>query len=252
MASAGTHVDVHAEARSGVVLRWSIMVHDAPRRAWPAIALPCLLLTLTGRAFADEFDGLKSSIEGVGDTNGDGVGDLLVATRTSKRAERVWILSGKDGAALRELRLTDMGRPDVRLGRTLAGAGDLTGDGLADVLVAGLVGAARHTSDEGTLTYTPSATLRPWGTSRGIVIAFSGSNGRVIDHWESDKEDAFGFAVAGDAVGTATAGPTWRSAPPCPRRGAAWTCSPERQGFFCTRGGTCPGRPRNPASRWSS
>ncbi|MBI5136620.1 MAG: FG-GAP repeat protein [Nitrospirae bacterium] len=90
------------------------------------------LFTLDGDAAADQF-GL--ALAGVGDVNGDAIPDLAVGApgsdATAAAAGRVSLFSGRDGTPLRTL---DGTAPFDGLGRAVAGAGDVNGDGFADVL----------------------------------------------------------------------------------------------------------------------
>jgi len=90
------------------------------------------LLVLAPGARADSLNGLRSSVARVGDVNGDGVPDLAVASRDRDRPERVWILSGKDGARLLEVSGSATGD---RFGSQLVEVGDWDRDGAADLLV---------------------------------------------------------------------------------------------------------------------
>ena len=81
---------------------------------------------------ADELNGLRSSICRAGDVNGDGVPDLMVASRDLPNRGSVWILSGKDGAIIRVVE----GREACsRFGAWLAQLSDLNRDGVPDLAV---------------------------------------------------------------------------------------------------------------------
>ncbi len=124
---------------------------------------------------------LGDSVAGVGDTNGDGYADLLIGSSfalplqhaaggegtkpTGETIEfpnapgvigRVWDSKGDEhgsaflvhgGVALAEIGLgaeslrIDGDRPKARVGRSVAAAGDVNGDGLADMLVGSLLDA---------------------------------------------------------------------------------------------------------------
>ncbi len=81
-------------------------------------------------------DWYGSSVAGVGDTDGDGRPDLLVGAPFDDShgpdAGSVELLSGADGSRLILLKSDD---PLAEFGIAVSGAGDLDGDGLADLLI---------------------------------------------------------------------------------------------------------------------
>ena len=84
--------------------------------------------------------GLGWAVSGVGDMNGDGRDDLLVAAHREDAGEvdagRIYIFSGADGSVLHSLASSN---PEVNglFGYSASDAGDVNGDGVTDLLVGG-------------------------------------------------------------------------------------------------------------------
>lgn len=96
-------------------------------------ATQTLLYTLVGQAANDRFG---FALAGLGDVNGDGRPDFAVGAwghdAAGENAGRVYIHSGTNGATLRTIDGLSSGE---RFGYAVAGPGDVTGDGVADVLI---------------------------------------------------------------------------------------------------------------------
>jgi hypothetical protein len=142
----------------------------------PAAAAPQwnVAHSLRGEAQAERFG---TCVASAGDVDGDGVQDWIVGAPRSAAsapyAGRASVFSGRDGAEL--LRFEGDSASDW-LGAAVAGAGDVDGDGHADVLV----GAPRG---------TPPA---------GSAYLFSGRDGSLIHAWQGvGAGDEFGRALAG-------------------------------------------------------
>ncbi len=130
-------------------------------------------------------DVLGRSVSDAGDVNGDGYADLIVGmpgddvTGTDTGSARVF--SGADGSILHTSPGLTLG---AGFGATVSGAGDVNGDGYADIAA----GVASHAS-----------TIRP-----GYIRVISGKDGAgLYIYFEESADDWFGWTVsdAGDVNG---------------------------------------------------
>jgi hypothetical protein len=123
----------------------------------------------------------------VGDTNGDGVSDLLVGARSNTlknvmHCGQVYLVSGKDGSLIFSLQSPN---PTVNgsFGFRLAAIGDVSGDGIPDLLV------GAHAEDVYEFHYC------------GRAYVFSGADGRlllsIIPPYLSDSVTTLGWSAAG-------------------------------------------------------
>ena len=128
-----------------------------------------LIWSRTGR----ENENLGIGLEGAGDVDGDGVGDVIAGAPGSGRA---YVYSGRDG---RQLHVLASGTPGDRFGSSASGAGDQNGDGRADLVV-------------GAPAASPSA-----GPGAGRVHVYSGRDGSSLFTLDGEQAgDAFGSIVA--------------------------------------------------------
>jgi len=148
---------------------------------------PCILLLtmlVPSLSWEDPHSAFGEGVCGVGDLNGDGFGDFLVADpgwavfghTYSKQDERgrVWALSGKDGATLWSVASEHL---DDGFGCGLSRYGDVNGDGVSDCLVG--------TKD-----------LRPEGL--GFVYVLCGKTGEVLRTVHGTRvADGFGLTLEG-------------------------------------------------------
>jgi len=146
-----------------------------------------LLWTADGHA-GDE---LGTGVEAAGDTNGDGIPDVIASAPGGGYAK---VYSGRDGRVLLTLRAENSGD---EFGRHASGIGDVNHDGFADVIV----GAPGNNAV---------------GQKAGRAYVYSGKDGRPLLTLSGERAgDAFGSAVAGFAdkehifliVGAPNAGP---------------------------------------------
>lgn len=118
-------------------------------------------------------DNLGNGLEGAGDVNHDGIGDVIAGAPGNSRA---YVYSGRDGRLLLTLTPDSL---NESFGQSASGAGDQNGDGFADLIVG-----------------APGSNAA--GQGAGRVYIFSGKDGsrlRVIDG--DHAGDAFGSIVAG-------------------------------------------------------
>ena len=137
-------------------------------------------------------DELGTGVEAAGDTNCDGVPDVVASGPSARGIARIY--SGRDGRVLQEFHAV---APDEMFGNHISGAGDVDNDGCADVIV-GSPGKDGETK-------TP-----------GHAYVYSGRTGTLIRTLAGERAgDQFGSTVAGYSdghqqylvVGAAQAGP---------------------------------------------
>ena len=146
-------------------------------------------------ADGEQGDELGTGVEAAGDTDGDGVPDVVAAGPAGRGIARVY--SGRDGRVLHEFRSPSI---DEMFGNHVSGAGDVDGDGYADVIVGspGREGEAK---------------------SPGHAYVYSGRTGKLLLALAGERAgDQFGSTVAGYrrgeqqylVVGAPRAGPRQR------------------------------------------
>ncbi|MGH8003803.1 MAG: integrin alpha [Limisphaerales bacterium] len=121
---------------------------------------------------------LGHSVAGVGDVNGDGINDFIVSSiGPSPRPGTVYVYSGADGALLfQKVGAT----PDAQLGYSVSGAGDINGDGYADIIAGARLGDTDSLNDVGS------------------AFVYSGKDGSLLFQKNGNTSNAnFGQAVAG-------------------------------------------------------
>ncbi len=142
---------------------------------------------------------LGSSVAGAGDVNGDGYADVIVGApsydigQTDEGAAFVFYgaAGGLETVADAQLESNQIG---AALGTSVAGAGDVNGDGFADVIV-GARGYDSGQADEG-------AAFVYYGTAKGrLVLAsqFRGDGSTAVEPWGLSQQ-ADGFVVSIEAT----------------------------------------------------
>ncbi len=122
-------------------------------------------------------DQLGLGVECAGDTNRDGIPDVIAGAPGCGKA---YIFSGKDGSVLQTLQAED--RNDT-YGGHVAGVGDIDQDGYADVMVG-------------------ASTNNAGGHSAGRAYVYSGKDGHLLLTLTGERaEDGFGSTVAGYSDG---------------------------------------------------
>ncbi|MEO5346787.1 MAG: hypothetical protein H7834_10475 [Magnetococcus sp. YQC-9] len=174
------------------------------------------------------FDQSGFSVAGAGDVNGDGLDDLIVGARMSDPAAgadagRSYVVFGKTGTTAIDLSAIETGTGDGfvingqctsdQSGISVASAGDLNGDGLADLIV-----GARYGDPVAGVNAGSSYVVFGKITTAAINLSSiaSGAGGFVINGRCGSDQSGYSVASAGDVNGDGLADlivGAWKSDP---------------------------------------
>jgi hypothetical protein len=152
------------------------------------------------------------SVSGVGDVNGDGLDDLLVGApyndATGSNAGRSYVVFGKTGTGAIDLSavangtggfvLNGQGASD-QAGSSVSRAGDVNGDGLADLLV-GARYADGAATDAGR-SYVVFGKTSTTAVDLSAVASATPSGGFVITGQSNNDQSSLSMSAAGDVNG---------------------------------------------------
>jgi len=152
------------------------------------------------------------SLAGAGDVNGDGFADLIVGAPYSDPAAggsagRSYVVFGKSSTAALDLSAIAAGSGGFvinghsvgdRSGTSVAGAGDVNGDGLADLIVGAPLAdpSGRTNAGRGYVVFGRTGT-----TAVNLAAVAAGSGGFVINGQVAADQSGFSVAAAGDVNG---------------------------------------------------
>ena len=144
------------------------------------------------------------SVSGAGDINGDGYADLLIGYNGSAGAGRSYVVFGKPNSSAINLSAISNGtggfsingQPGDESGWAVAAAGDVNGDGLADLII----GAPQNT-DSGNAGRSYVVFGKTNLSNINLSTVAAGTGGFVITGQAGDDQNGYSVSTAGDFNG---------------------------------------------------
>ncbi len=152
------------------------------------------------------------SVDGAGDVNGDGYDDVLVGAHTwdggqTNEGAVFLYLGSSAGPGVAAAWMAEGDTDDLKLGSSLAGAGDVDGDGFADVIVGAPFYEDTLALEGGAFVYTGSASglsaAPAWTASGGQATAMFGVR---VEAAGDPNGDGYADVVVGSHVWDGPAG----------------------------------------------
>jgi len=161
---------------------------------------------------AEDYSG--HSVSGAGDVNDDGIADVIISAYQADPGGASWagesyVVFGSDGGFAASLDLSSLGGtngfvingidPDDQSGFSVSGAGDVNGDGIADVII-GARSAAPGGSSSAGKSYVVFGSAGGFAASLDLS-SLGGTNGFVINGIDAGDQCGFSVSGAGDVNG---------------------------------------------------
>lgn len=149
------------------------------------------------------------AVAGAGDINGDGYQDVLVSEPQFKHDEgKVFIYYGSPVGLFSKPAVLTGGEPGVYLGYAIAGAGDINGDGYADILVSAYNGINNIDTGKVFVYYGARGGIdsKPSLVLQGVGESGNAGFGRSLGSAGDVNGDGFADVIIGAASGIAGQG----------------------------------------------